>query len=140
MNQLRQLFSNDYTDDHREYRPASDINMRLRFSQLHRCRGGRISKSRKYGEKSYQSIIASKQSAIDIFEGPASAFFNYVDNATPSLRMHLSSLTSPESRYVNSARLMLDGSTVPAGTNDIVNGHTTGMSFDIVIPQIGVDY
>ena len=87
--------------------------MKLRFSRLHRCKDGRVSKYRRCVPVQIRAKLTTSRppsSMEDKFEGPSVAFRNYSKKFTPALTEYLSSVISPHSQPTISSWLMLDGS------------------------------
>lgn len=88
--------------------------MELRLSRLHKCKDGRVSKFHGRIQPRQTRTAFDRVSVMaDTFEGPATAFRNYMDHPSTSLTNYLSSIISPDSLPTISTRLMLDGSTLP---------------------------
>jgi len=108
---LRELLPSDYSKEYKAFRPLNDHSMSPRLAKLRTKQHRRSSPSRD---------VQARSKGFQEFEGPASAFRNYLGpNETPVGHQPVDSYGHElESQIVVPSHLLLDGSTIMPTIND----------------------
>jgi hypothetical protein len=137
---LKDLLPSDYTKKFHQYRPRNGTSANVRLEGLQQHRQARKSGAVRFA-KDKQTLLSTRgdnthplTDPYQDFEGPLSAFRNYYENQSVSVKWQQLSLSAhpSESQLITPSLLLLDGSSVPSTS---VNPNSQRQSTAIQCPN-----